>query len=55
MLQAYFNEISLLLLEKQLRESKEGDEVRTIARALTLTVVSRLDKERKVSILNFLF
>jgi uncharacterized protein YjbI with pentapeptide repeats len=54
-LQGYINEMSELLLEKHLRESKEGDEVRTIARVRTLTVLPRLDELRKRSILQFLY
>jgi hypothetical protein len=40
-LQAYLEQIGQLLLEKNLRDSKEGDEVRTLARARTLTVLRR--------------
>src|SRR5258708_6754054 len=54
-LQSYIDNMSELLLEKQLRESKEGDEVRTIARVRTLTVLPRLDGLRKRSILQFLY
>jgi uncharacterized protein YjbI with pentapeptide repeats len=46
--------MSGLLLEKHLRESKKEDEVRTLARVRTLTTLSRLDKYRKKSILQFL-
>lgn len=53
-LQEYIDKISELLLEKQLRDSKPEDEVRTIARVRTLTVLPRLDKVRKRSILQFL-
>jgi hypothetical protein len=46
-LQAYLDQIGQLLLDKDrpLRQSKEGDEVRTLARARTLTVLSRMDGE----------
>lgn len=56
-LQAYFDQMSQLLLDKDrpLRESEEGDEVRTLARAWTLTVLTRLDGERKGSIVRFLY
>jgi hypothetical protein len=54
-LQAYLSEMSGLLLEKHLRESKEGDEVRTIARVLTLTILPRLDAKRKYHVLQFLY
>jgi uncharacterized protein YjbI with pentapeptide repeats len=54
-LQAYINAISELLLKEKLRESKPGDEVQKIARVRTLTVLARLDKERKRSLLQFLY
>jgi Pentapeptide repeats (8 copies) len=54
-LQAYIDKMSELLLEKKLRESAEDDEVRKIARVSTLTVLPRLDNERKRSILQFLY
>jgi hypothetical protein len=55
-LQAYLDHIGELLLgnTKPLRQSKEADEVRTLARARTLTVLSRLDGERKGRVLQFL-
>jgi uncharacterized protein YjbI with pentapeptide repeats len=55
-LQAYLDQIGQLLLDKErpLRQSKEDDEVRTLARARTLTVLRRLDDERKASVLQFL-
>jgi len=53
-LQEYIKEMSELLLEKHLRDSQPEDEVRTIARVLTLTVLRRLDAERKGSVLLFL-
>jgi hypothetical protein len=56
-LQAYLDQMGQLLLDKDrpLRESKEGDEVRTLARAWTLTVLTRLDGERKGSVMRFLY
>jgi hypothetical protein len=56
-LQAYLDQMSQLLLDKDrpLRESEEGDEVRTLARARTLTVLTKLDGERKRSVLQFLY
>ncbi len=54
-LQAYINELSELLLHENLRESKPEHEVRKIARVRTLTVLRRLDAERKVSVLQFLY
>jgi uncharacterized protein YjbI with pentapeptide repeats len=53
-LQAYFDQMSGLLLEKDLRTSKEDSEVRTLARARTLTVLGRLDPSRKTAIMQFL-
>ena len=54
-LKAYINEMSELLLEKNLRESTVTDEVRTIARIRTLTVLPRLDGKRKRNLLQFLY
>ena len=54
-LQGYIDKISELLLEKHLRESQPEDEVRTIARAHTLTALPRLDSWRKRSLLQFLY
>ena len=54
-LQAYIDNMSALLLEKDLRKSGEEDEVRTIARVRTLTVLPRLDGVRKRSVLQFLY
>jgi hypothetical protein len=53
-LQAYINEMSELLLHENLRESKEEDEVRKIARVRTITVLPRLDGKRKGRVLQFL-
>ncbi len=55
-LQAYLDEMSQLLTDKDrpLRQAKEHDEVRTLARARTLTVLARLDGKRKWSVLMFL-
>jgi hypothetical protein len=55
-LQAYLDQIGQLLLDKDpsLRQAKEDDEVRTLARARTLTVLAKLDGERKGSIVQFL-
>ena len=45
------------LLDKDgpLRQSKEGDETRTLARARTLTVLRRLKRERKARVVQFLY
>ena len=53
-LQAYIDNMSELLLHEKLRESGEDDEVRKIARVRTLTVLPRLDANRKGSVLQFL-
>ena len=56
-LQAYLDQIGSMLLDKDrpLRQSKEGAEVRTLARARTQTVLSRLDGERKGTVVRFLY
>jgi uncharacterized protein YjbI with pentapeptide repeats len=56
-LQAYLDHIGKLLLDndKPLRQSKEGDAVRTLARARTLTILRRLDGGRKGSVVEFLY
>ncbi len=53
-LQAYLDQMSTLLLEKDLRNSEEDSEVRTLARARTLTVLGRLDPSRKTAVMEFL-
>jgi len=53
-LQAYLDQMSGLLLERDLRASKKGSEVRTLARARTLTVLGRLDPSRKADVIQFL-
>jgi Pentapeptide repeats (8 copies) len=53
-LQLYLDRMSELLLERNLRKSKLNTEPRNIARARTLTVLRRLDANRKGSVLQFL-
>jgi uncharacterized protein YjbI with pentapeptide repeats len=53
-LQAYLDQMSGLLLEKDLRTSEEDSEVRTLAQARTLTVLERLDPSRKTAVVQFL-
>jgi hypothetical protein len=53
-LQAYLDQMSSLLLEKDLRASEEQSEVRTLARARTITVLGRLDPSRKTAVMQFL-
>ena len=52
--QTYIDKMSELLLREKLRESELEDEVRTIARARTLSVLAQLDDRRKKSVLEFL-
>ena len=54
-LQGYLDRISELLLEKDLRISQPDAEVRTVARARTLTVLPLLNARRKESIIVFLY
>ena len=55
-LQAYLDQMGQMLLDndKPLRQSREGDELRTLARARTLTVLRRLDAEHNRSLFQFL-
>jgi uncharacterized protein YjbI with pentapeptide repeats len=53
-LQAYLDQMSTLMLEKDLRNSEDDSEVRTLARARTLTVLRRVDTSRKDEIMDFL-
>jgi len=63
-LQVYLGQMSQLMLPNEandvsnigpLRKSAEGDEVRILARARTLTVLRRLGTRRKRSVLDFLY
>jgi hypothetical protein len=56
-LQAYLDHISQLLTDKEpsLRDAQPDDEVRTLARARTLTVLPRLDSRRKGTVVRFLY
>jgi Pentapeptide repeats (8 copies) len=53
-LEAYLNHMSDLLLNKNLSRSQPGSDVRTIARALTLTALQMVGKNRKGVLLQFL-
>jgi uncharacterized protein YjbI with pentapeptide repeats len=57
MLRAYLDGMSQLLTDKErpLGKAQMGDDLSTVARAQTLTVLARLDGERKRSVLHFLF
>jgi hypothetical protein len=46
--------MSALLLESNLREAEPDSEVRTLARARTLTVLERLDPSRRADVMRFL-
>ena len=53
-LQAYFDSVSELLLEQNLRSSQPGDEAGALARARTITLLPQLDAKRKLRIVQFL-
>jgi uncharacterized protein YjbI with pentapeptide repeats len=53
-LQAYIDQISNLLLEKDLRSADLGDTASVVARARTLTVLRRLDPVGKGDVVRFL-
>src|SRR5919112_6053179 len=53
-LQAYLDQMSNLLLEKDLRDSEAGSEVRTLALARTHTVLESLGPSRKSELMQFL-
>jgi hypothetical protein len=54
-LEAYRNQINTYILKEGLRHSKEGEEVRRLARTQTLTVLGRLGPEGKASVVRFLY
>jgi len=56
-LQAYLDQMSQLLTDKErpLRMAQPGDDLSAVARARTLTVLTRLDPTRKSSVLRFLY
>ena len=54
-LQEYFDRMSELVFSHGLLQSQEGDPVRIIARARTLSVVRELDAVRKGSLIRFLY
>ena len=53
-LQAYLDQMSQLMLNENLRGA-EDSELRTLARARTLTMLARLDGSRKASVVQFLY
>jgi uncharacterized protein YjbI with pentapeptide repeats len=54
-LQAYLDQMTQLLLHEYLRTSQPDNEVRSVARARTLTVLGVLDGGRKATVLQFLY
>ncbi|PLS77233.1 MAG: hypothetical protein CYG59_24820, partial [Chloroflexi bacterium] len=54
-LQAYLDKMGELLIKEKLRGSEEESEVRHVARARTLTVLERLDPQRKLAVLQFVY
>ena len=53
-LQTYLDRVAELLLKEKLRDSQER-EVRQVARTRTLTILRRLDAERKTELFKFLY
>ncbi len=54
-LEAYRNQMNTYLLQEGLGDSEEGDRVRKVARAQTLTVLGRLGPQGKGSVVLFLY
>jgi hypothetical protein len=56
-LQAYLDQMGQMLLDKDrpLRQSREGDELQTLARARTLTMLPSIDDARKGTVVQFLY
>jgi hypothetical protein len=53
-LQAYLDQMSTLMLERDLRHAEVGDEIQTVARARTLTALGRLDPSSKRALMQFI-
>ena len=55
-LQEYLEQMSQMLTDKErpLRRAQPGDDLSTVARARTLTVLTRLDDDRKGTVVRFL-
>jgi uncharacterized protein YjbI with pentapeptide repeats/cell division protein FtsB len=53
-LQAYLDQMSQLMLERELLEAEQGDPVHTLAQARTSTIILRLDAEHNESVTRFL-
>jgi uncharacterized protein YjbI with pentapeptide repeats len=54
-LQVYLDQMSQLMIENNLRESKEDSAIRVLARARTLTALERLGPLRKTLLIRFLY
>jgi len=54
-LQAYFEGMGDLLLDEGLLSSQLGEDLRTLARARTLTILGQVDGARKRSVVQFLY
>ena len=54
-LEAYLDQMSGLMLESKLLTSDKQSPVRAVARTVTLTVLRRLDGERKADVIRFLY
>jgi uncharacterized protein YjbI with pentapeptide repeats len=54
-LQTYLDQMSDLMLNKQLPTAKDGSSVRAVARTVTLATLRRLDGERKAEVVRFLY
>jgi len=54
-LQNYFENVGELLIEQPLRRARPGDNLSTVVRAQTLTVLEGLDPDRKRILLQFLY
>ena len=55
LLQSYLDRMAELLIDKHLQDSPEPVELRSIARARTLSVLAKLDPKRKARLLQFLY
>lgn len=55
LLETYLDHMSTWLIDKHLRESQPQDEVRNVAHAETLSILRKLDPDRKVILLKFLY
>jgi uncharacterized protein YjbI with pentapeptide repeats len=54
-LQSYLDQMSGLMLDRNLLSSKPGDAVRAVASTVTLTALRRLDGDRKAEVVRFLY